>query len=120
MTAGEWPGDDAALLDKGRYHTQQMLSLQKFDGAMGIVILINSIFIGWESSCQIENISTKFFEDVEHIFLGIYVFELGARLFAFGWRCILAQGNGRDCCKHVLTFNKVRCTRQYATVPCRS
>jgi hypothetical protein len=61
-----------------------MLSLQKFDGFIGFIIMINSVTIGWESQEQIAGRSTEVFEEIEHIFLGIYVFELGARFFGHG------------------------------------
>ncbi|CAD7955155.1 unnamed protein product [Amoebophrya sp. A120] len=88
MTVDDWPGDDASFHSKLRYHVQWMLSLQKFDAAIGIVILMNSITIGIESHYEITGQSTSFFADIEHIFLSIYMLELLARFYGFGLGCL--------------------------------
>eukprot|EP00392_Amoebophrya_sp_AT5.2_P001866 g1871.t1 len=88
MVLDEWPGDEGPWFSKLRYHCQFLLSLQKFDAAIGIVILINSITIGVESHYEITNQDTQFFADIEHVFLSVYVMELMARFFAFGPSCL--------------------------------
>ena len=49
----DWPGDDAPCLKKAQYYVTYILALQKFDAIIGVVILINSITIGWESQALI-------------------------------------------------------------------
>ncbi|CAD7937891.1 unnamed protein product [Amoebophrya sp. A25] len=88
MTLDEPPDEDASWVLKTRYYIQCILAAQKFDAAIGFVILLNSITIGWESNCEIVGQDTQFFEDIEHIFLGIYSLELLARFYAFGFGCL--------------------------------
>eukprot|EP00392_Amoebophrya_sp_AT5.2_P017669 g18071.t1 len=67
-----------------RLRCAKMLNTQKFDMGIGVVILLNSITIGWESQTEIEGGNTDAFAVLEHLFLVIYVFEIGARFFMKG------------------------------------
>ncbi len=62
----------------------EILNKQNFDLYIGIIIVANSITIGWESQTEVEDGDTTAFQIIEHFFLIIYVFEIGARFFAFG------------------------------------
>eukprot|EP00927_Polykrikos_kofoidii_P041486 TRINITY_DN3537_c0_g1_i1.p1 TRINITY_DN3537_c0_g1~~TRINITY_DN3537_c0_g1_i1.p1 ORF type:complete len:617 (-),score=116.61 TRINITY_DN3537_c0_g1_i1:94-1944(-) len=61
-----------------------MLGSVWFDIVMGGIIVLNSICIGAEQSYQIHRMDTTFFKVLESIFLVIYIFEIGARVFLEG------------------------------------
>lgn len=61
---------------------------QRFDAAIGIVILLNSITIGLESSFELAGYDTFVFVVLENIFLCVYVAELGIRFYAQRWACL--------------------------------
>ncbi|CAD7936633.1 unnamed protein product [Amoebophrya sp. A120] len=60
------------------------LNQQKFDVWIGVIIILNSLTIGWETQLNVEDENTDAFTVIENMFLFIYVVELSARFFAFG------------------------------------
>eukprot|EP00746_Dinoflagellata_sp_MGD_P142699 gnl/MRDRNA2_/MRDRNA2_75631_c0_seq1.p1 gnl/MRDRNA2_/MRDRNA2_75631_c0~~gnl/MRDRNA2_/MRDRNA2_75631_c0_seq1.p1 ORF type:complete len:768 (+),score=161.93 gnl/MRDRNA2_/MRDRNA2_75631_c0_seq1:86-2389(+) len=60
----------------------------KFDAAVGVVIVLNSISIGLEMSYELEGKDTALLEMVEHVFLLVYMGELGMRFFCYGVYCL--------------------------------
>jgi len=60
-----------------------------FDAVIGSVIALNAITIGLELTFEIDGIDTGAINILEHIFLCIYILELAARLYAFGWTAAL-------------------------------
>eukprot|EP00440_Ansanella_granifera_P020095 gb/GFBE01021832.1/.p1 GENE.gb/GFBE01021832.1/~~gb/GFBE01021832.1/.p1 ORF type:complete len:211 (+),score=19.74 gb/GFBE01021832.1/:1-633(+) len=76
---------DEQFLSKGqkaRLAIQRMLTDQRFDAAIGGIILLNSITIGLESSFELKNWDLTVFGILEHVFLIVYVTELALRFYA--------------------------------------
>lgn len=73
-----WRGKLARMLD---HHME-------FDGFIGLIIVANSICIGIETSYEIEGKNTDVFQVLEHVFLWIYIVELGLRFVAYGVSCL--------------------------------
>jgi len=71
-----------------RHYVDELLQSQRFDAAVGIIIVINSLCMGLETSFELENRDLTVFEVLEHIFLFVYMAELGLRFFAHGCRCL--------------------------------
>lgn len=84
----------------------ELLNNPKFDAAVGVVIVLNSISIGMEISadlsarqecariepeptaaCQDEKMSS-FYKQIEHFFMFVYTFELCLRFATVGIRCL--------------------------------
>jgi len=80
--------EEGSILGKLRCRTNRMLEDQRFDTAVGVVIVINSFCMGLEVSFEIEHMDTSVFQILERIFLSVYIVELGLRFFAHGWRCL--------------------------------
>jgi voltage-gated sodium channel len=75
----EQKGGDSPL--HHRFHL--ILSSSKFDGAMGIVILLNTFCIGVQSHYNIQGQATPLANFVEYIFMLIYTVELIARFYTY-------------------------------------
>ena len=71
---------------KGQVH--RVISSAEFDVAMGVVIIVNSLLIGLESTWELEGKNTAFLASFEHFFLLAYSAELAARFYANGLRCL--------------------------------
>ena len=65
-----------------------MLSSNKFDAAIGVVILMNSVMIGVQSEYDLSGKDLSAFIIIDNIFLGVYTVELGCRFFAYGKHCL--------------------------------
>ena len=67
-----------------------MLSSTKFDAAIGVVILINSVLIGVQTEAELDKqvglVQTLVI--IDNIFLGIYTVEISSRFIAYGTRCL--------------------------------
>eukprot|EP00746_Dinoflagellata_sp_MGD_P143925 gnl/MRDRNA2_/MRDRNA2_76683_c0_seq1.p1 gnl/MRDRNA2_/MRDRNA2_76683_c0~~gnl/MRDRNA2_/MRDRNA2_76683_c0_seq1.p1 ORF type:complete len:539 (+),score=72.59 gnl/MRDRNA2_/MRDRNA2_76683_c0_seq1:133-1749(+) len=95
----ERPDSSSSMTEVLRWHATQILSNQKFDAGIGIVILINSITIGIVSQWEVENMRNPpeeqrdltAFEALEHVYLVIYTGELSMRFFAFGLHCLTSN-----------------------------
>jgi hypothetical protein len=66
----------------------RILSDQKFDWVMGIVIIANSLTIGLQATAEVEKKSVKVYNIMEHCFLSIYCGELMMRFFCMGKGCL--------------------------------
>jgi len=75
-------------LQECRFWAHRLLSSQRFDAAMGCVILLNSIMIGLEAESELVNGDLRLFRVFEQFFLVTYVVEIGLRLFAHRWACL--------------------------------
>jgi len=82
-----------ANMETMRSRTHQLLKSQRFDGAIGVVILVNSLVIGFESEAELSNADTSMFVLMEQFFLCIYMLELGLRFFAHTG-CNVSRTNG--------------------------
>jgi voltage-gated sodium channel len=78
--------DEAPPGLRGRAH--RVISDSRFDMAIGVVIIANSITIGLESAYELREMDTTLFELLEHVFLFIYTLELLARFFVYGLKCL--------------------------------
>jgi len=63
------------------------LSSTTFDTCVCLIIFANAITIGLEQSFRIQRMESTWLRIVEHMFLVIYVLELGARVYAHGLTC---------------------------------
>jgi voltage-gated sodium channel len=77
------------FIGRKRYQVHQMLQANKFDAAIGVVIVMNSLTIGLESSLSIrpEN-DLSCFDLLENVYVAIYFVELGLRFFAYKLACL--------------------------------
>jgi len=73
--------------DEKREAMREILSSTWFDVAIGVVIMLNAVSISVEQSLYIEGKDTNVLRIFESMFLVIYVFELGLRLFGHGIAC---------------------------------
>jgi len=71
-----------------RHYVDKILKTQRFDAAVGVIIVVNSLCMGLETTFELENRDVTVFKVFEHVFLFVYVAELGLRFFAHGWRCL--------------------------------
>jgi voltage-gated sodium channel len=71
---------------KGVVH--KIVGSSRFDMIIGMVIVVNSVTIGLESTFDIKQWDTTIFARIEHIFLFIYTCELAARFYAHGLACL--------------------------------
>lgn len=85
---GMVPGDTVPAESSLRSKARRLVTSSTFDVAIGFVILANSLTIGIEQSFEIEGMSTSTLENLEHVFLGVYVLELAARFAAYGVQCL--------------------------------
>ena len=86
-----WPGDDAPFNKKLIYYTRCLLSSPKFEGAIGIVIVLNAISVGVETQLTVTGKIGPYlfyFFVLEWVFLGVYSFELALRFYAYGLKCL--------------------------------
>ena len=60
----------------------------RFDVFIGIIILVNSVFIGVETEMNLRGITASKVWYMEYVFAVIYVVELGMRFFAHHYRCL--------------------------------
>merc|ERR1719171_1082516 len=77
--------ENGGVLGRLRLQCHRVLNGQRFDAAIGFVILLNSISIGLESHFELKRGPDgvpKFFKVTEHLFLLVYVVELSMRFFA--------------------------------------
>jgi len=63
---------------------QNLLAATWFDASIGAVIVGNSVTIGMEQSMNLEGMDTSWFDWLEHVFLIVYLGELGVRAAAYG------------------------------------
>lgn len=83
------PADPDTKLGQARILGAKMLGSNKFDMAVGVVILINSVTIGAEIGYTLPPASDiSAFKAVEHVFLVCYVLELLLRFFVQGVHCL--------------------------------
>merc|ERR1719362_180416 len=75
-------------MKKLRHQVHTILENQKFDVAVGVVIVVNSLCMGLELSFEIESWDVEVFKILERIFLMIYIAELCLRFFAHGCACL--------------------------------
>lgn len=71
---------------------KEIMSSQRFDLIIGVVIIINSITIGWETQASVSGGDTFFLEAMEHLYLVIYVLELLLRFYSSGILECLGSG----------------------------
>jgi voltage-gated sodium channel len=71
---------------RGAVH--RIVGSSRFDVLIGIVIVVNSVTIGLESTFELEQWDTTFFRRIEHVYLFIYTAELLARFYAYGLSCM--------------------------------
>jgi voltage-gated sodium channel len=57
---------------------------QMFEVCSGLVIILNAATVGMEQSFKRSGIDTSMIDAVEHVFLCVYIVELGMRFFAVG------------------------------------
>jgi len=79
---------DADTLQVYKVMVDRILSHHKFDAIVGVVIVVNSIMMGVETTFELEGRDTTFFSTLEYLFLAIYLCELGLRFFAHGCACL--------------------------------
>eukprot|EP00440_Ansanella_granifera_P050368 gb/GFBE01054588.1/.p1 GENE.gb/GFBE01054588.1/~~gb/GFBE01054588.1/.p1 ORF type:complete len:535 (+),score=120.48 gb/GFBE01054588.1/:1-1605(+) len=65
-----------------------LLNSSWFDASIGVVILLNSISIGLESTAELNDWDLTAFKVTEHIFLAIYTGELMLRFYVMGCSCL--------------------------------
>eukprot|EP00931_Biecheleriopsis_adriatica_P055066 TRINITY_DN32480_c0_g1_i1.p1 TRINITY_DN32480_c0_g1~~TRINITY_DN32480_c0_g1_i1.p1 ORF type:complete len:544 (+),score=108.35 TRINITY_DN32480_c0_g1_i1:59-1690(+) len=65
-----------------------ILSNSNFDAAIGVIIFLNSISIGLESTAELNNWDLTVFRVLEHVFLLIYTLELSLRFYVQGCSCL--------------------------------
>jgi len=82
------PSKDAPAVEVMRWNVLVLLADSRFDASIGIIILINSITIGWQTSWELDGLDTSFFDVLETIFLIVYCVELGMRFFTSGLECL--------------------------------
>jgi voltage-gated sodium channel len=80
--------DDGSRMGRWRHRVDKLLSRQKFDAGVGVIIVINSLCMGIETSYELENRDLTVFQVLEHFFLFVYVAELALRFFAHGCGCL--------------------------------
>ena len=72
------------------YQIHLMLSSTKFDAAIGVVILINSVLIGVQTEAELDKqvglVQTLVI--IDNVFLAIYTVEISSRFIAYGTRCL--------------------------------
>jgi voltage-gated sodium channel len=68
----------------------KVIGSAKFDTAIGVIIIVNSVVIGLESSNRLEGQVEHmgFYKILEYLFLVIYSVELALRFYAYGLRCL--------------------------------
>lgn len=78
------------LMGMARARTQVagVLHSQHFHFAMGMVILANTISIGFEQTSRIKGDSLHAYDILEMCFLIVYTCEIGMHFFAFGCKCL--------------------------------
>jgi len=69
-----------------RFRTQRFLVSRVSDLLVCSVILANAITIGVEISMELESQDTSVLQQLEHVWLSIYVIELFSRIFALGFQ----------------------------------
>ena len=74
-------------IGRWRYKIHLLLRGQWVDGIVGVVIVVNSITIGMQTSFEIEGRDTTIFDQIEYVYVAIYTIELGLRVFASRWLC---------------------------------
>eukprot|EP00931_Biecheleriopsis_adriatica_P023260 TRINITY_DN14729_c1_g1_i1.p1 TRINITY_DN14729_c1_g1~~TRINITY_DN14729_c1_g1_i1.p1 ORF type:complete len:591 (+),score=127.83 TRINITY_DN14729_c1_g1_i1:167-1939(+) len=76
------------------YYSRRLLAIPSFEYTMGFIIFVNSISVGVETQLSIQQDSYMFIwpEQIDLVFLSIYVFELLVRIFAYGWKACLKDG----------------------------
>jgi len=75
-----------------------------FDVFIGIIILINSVFIGVETEMNLRGITASKVWYMEYVFAVIYVIELGLRFFAHHLRCLNNNWVVFDCFLVLISF----------------
>jgi voltage-gated sodium channel len=78
-------------LSKARYQMHLVLNNQRFDMAIGVVIVINSLTIGAEIQTELMNRSTLLYAILEYVYTFIYTVELGLRFFVYGAACLVSD-----------------------------
>jgi voltage-gated sodium channel len=77
------------FIGRNRYRVHQILQLNAFDAAIGVVIVMNSLTIGLESSLSLNPANDlSIFEFLEKIYMAVYCVELGLRFFAYKLTCL--------------------------------
>jgi voltage-gated sodium channel len=71
---------------RGAVH--RVILSSRFDVLIGLVIVVNSITIGFEVTFELQQWDTTIFHRIEHIFLFIYTAELAVRFYAYGLACM--------------------------------
>jgi len=79
---------DGSRMELFRHKVDKLLSNQRFDAAVGVIIVVNSLCMGLETTYELENRDLTVFEVLEHLFLFVYVAELALRFFAHGCSCL--------------------------------
>lgn len=74
------PGVSSSL----KLHAERCLLSQYFGTLFGCVIGANAITIGVELSYELEGWDTTVCHVLEHVYLSLYLLELGMRFLAFG------------------------------------
>ena len=67
------------------------LGVCRFDMAIGVVIVINSLTIGAEIQTELMNRSTLLYAILEYVYTFIYTGELGLRFFVYGAACLISD-----------------------------
>ena len=81
--------DSDALKHRFMRGGRALLNTAKFDAAMGVVIVINSVTIGIEAELSLEgNSDMTLLFYLEYIFLVIYTAELSLRIIVLGIKCL--------------------------------
>eukprot|EP00163_Fabomonas_tropica_P009426 TRINITY_DN1922_c0_g1_i5.p1 TRINITY_DN1922_c0_g1~~TRINITY_DN1922_c0_g1_i5.p1 ORF type:complete len:443 (+),score=66.30 TRINITY_DN1922_c0_g1_i5:325-1653(+) len=70
---------------KGRTWLYRFIDSKWFSGSILFVIFLNTVLIAVQTDASIEIKAGWYFEVVDNVFLGIYVFELVAKLFVWRW-----------------------------------
>lgn len=79
--------DDTSGIEQKRRSVRRFLRSQRVEGAIGCIIVVNSLCMGLETSYEIAGSDTTAFQILEHIFMAIYVCELSLNFFAHGKSC---------------------------------
>ncbi|CAE7040125.1 Catsper1 [Symbiodinium sp. KB8] len=80
-------------MDRWRARCQWLLALYPFDYCMGVVLLVNSIFVGIEvQSGLVNQEAPAWATPLDVLFVGLYLIEITIRLVGWGWHYCFTDG----------------------------
>jgi len=71
-----------------RFHCRRFVDAAWFEGLVSMVILVNSVLIGWETEMSLSGQDQTWMRGAERAFLCIYAVEILVRATAQQWACL--------------------------------